>query len=286
MGDAPILGAESLSKRGRFARSALLLIAGAAMTAIWPMARGRAADGGPPSQRAIVPLIEYRAFRGPTLDGWSRRRLREADSAVIEAMGGRENAIRVTLRPGDYVSEGWRAELADIYHAPIGRDLWYGFSTYIPADYPVGEDNICVLAQWHDQANPGEPAHKPMLAHRYNKGVFYVSHDGPGIRQIALYREAGFARGTWHDFIYHIRWSEQPDGYIDGWIDGRNVVHFHGTTMYPGQKLGPYFKLGVYCAHDVKTPHIAYHADYSRGGAFAEVDPARAGELLVHGRRR
>ena len=54
-----------------------------------------------------------------------------------------------------------------------------------------------VLAQWHDQAEPGEESGKPMLAHRYSDGRFYVTHDGHGIRQMVLYEDKTFARGRW-----------------------------------------------------------------------------------------
>jgi hypothetical protein len=151
----------------------------------------------------------------------------------------------------------------------VGQDLWYGFSTLVPTDYPIGEDNSCMLAQWHDWTNPV----RPMLANRFNKGTFYVTHDNAGIEERVLYQDPAFVRGVWHDFVYHARWSEGPDGFIEGWIDGRKVVEFRGSTLYPGSKLGPYFKFGVYCTTDVKVPHVAYDADYSRGNSFAVVDP-------------
>ncbi len=113
-----------------------------------------------------------------------------------------------------------------------------------------------------------------MLAHRYNNGRFYVTHDGEGISQMRLYEDAAFARGQWHDFVYHVLWTEKPDGYIEGWIDGKRAVSFRGRTMYPRQSKGPYFKFGVYCAEDVATPHVAYHAEYGRGRSRREVDPA------------
>jgi hypothetical protein len=215
-------------------------------------------------------------FADGTLAGWSTKRVPQPHSIQVQSQIVHRSryAARVELRPGDYVSEGWRAELTDGYNAPVGGDVWYAFATYVPVDYPVGEDNICVLAQWHDQAEPGVESGKPMLAHRYNNGRFYVTHDGEGIRQMVLYEDKDFARGRWHDFVYHVLWTPEAGGAIDGWIDGRPVVRFRGSTMYPGQSRGPYFKFGVYCAENVKRPHVAYHADYARGRTPEAVDAA------------
>lgn len=219
-------------------------------------------------------LVVHRDFAGGTFAGWSLKRLKHKDSAVIEQKIVRTGryAARITLRPGDNVSDGWRAELTDPYNAPVGEVTWYSFSTYIPKDYPVGEDNICVLAQWHDQADPGQNSHKPMLAQRFNRGEFYVTHDGAGIKQQVLYSDPHFALGAWHDFAYRIRWSKHEDGFIEGWIDGRKVIDFKGVTLYPSESRGPYFKFGVYCAHDVATPHTVYDDNFARGqGTMASV---------------
>ena len=235
----------------------------AAASAVPSSANGQA------SPVPALPTVVHQRFDSGTLAGWNTRRLVHADSAVVQDHVEGRRAVRIELRPGDYVSEGWRAELRDPYLARVGQDLWYGFSTLVPTDYPIGEDNSCMLAQWHDWTNPV----RPMLANRFNKGTFYVTHDNAGIEERVLYQEPAFARGVWHDFVYHARWSEGPDGFIEGWIDGRKVVEFRGSTLYPGSKLGPYFKFGVYCTTDVKVPHVAYDADYSRGNSFAVVDP-------------
>jgi len=235
----------------------------AAASAVPSSANGQA------SPVPALPTVVHQRFDSGTLAGWNTRRLVHADSAVVQDHVEGRRAVRIELRPGDYVSEGWRAELRDPYLARVGQDLWYGFSTLVPTDYPIGEDNSCMLAQWHDWTNPV----RPMLANRFNKGTFYVTHDNAGIEERVLYQDPAFARGVWHDFVYHARWSEGPDGFIEGWIDGRKVVEFRGSTLYPGSKLGPYFKFGVYCTTDVKVPHVAYDADYSRGNSFAVVDP-------------
>ncbi len=240
----------------------------AAMTAVNPSC-AHAESGSVPVATLLTAV--HQRFDDGTLTGWNTRRLVHEDSAVVQDHIDGRRAARIELRPGDYVSDGWRAELKDPYSARVGEELWYGFSTLVPTDYPTSEDDSCMLAQWHDWTNPVPP----ILAHRYNKGTFYVTYDNANVQEKVLYEDPAFARGAWHDFVYHARWSEGPDGYIEGWIDGRKAVEFHGPTLYPDSKLGPYFKFGVYCTTDVKVPHAAYDTDYSRGESFAEVEPLK-----------
>lgn len=263
-----IAAAVSAAANRRRVQAAMWLAASAIAVATALVSDSAPADAGAATTPAAAAVV-HRRFDDGTLSGWNTRRLVHADSAVVQDHVEGRRAVRIELRPGDYVSEGWRDELTDPYYARLGQELWYGFSTLIPADYPTDEDNSCMLAQWHDWTRPVPP----MLANRYNKGTFYVTHDNAGIAQMILYKDPAFARGVWHDFVYHARWSKGADGYIEGWIDGRKVVDFRGSTLYPGSKLGPYFKFGVYCTTDVRVPHVAYHADFSRGNSFADVDP-------------
>src|SRR4051794_9466411 len=61
-------------------------------------------------------------FETGTLDGWSVKRLSAGHSAVIQSEVVRQgkHACRFELRPGDYVSQGHRAELRDPYNV-VGR---------------------------------------------------------------------------------------------------------------------------------------------------------------------
>jgi hypothetical protein len=54
-------------------------------------------------------------FETGTFDGWSIKRLSAEHSAVIqsEVVRSGKRACRFELRPGDYVSQGHRAELRD-----------------------------------------------------------------------------------------------------------------------------------------------------------------------------
>lgn len=120
-------------------------------------------------------------FEGGTFDGWSVKRLAGSHSAVIQSdvvrVGTR--ACRFELRPDDYVSQGYRAELRDPYNAAWEREVWYGFSTLLSKEQCVSGDIACVLAQWHDQAKLGDPSGKPPIALRYKNGRLRVTGAAP-----------------------------------------------------------------------------------------------------------
>src|SRR6187399_1515601 len=111
-------------------------------------------------------------FESGDFSGWSVRRLAKDYSAVIQGDIVRTGtkACRFEIRPGDRVSQGYRAELRDWYNAPFEEDTWYGFSIYLPKDFAPPKGVGVVLAQWHDQAELGDPSGKPPFAIRYLDG--------------------------------------------------------------------------------------------------------------------
>lgn len=222
-------------------------------------------------------------FEIGSFKGWSTKRLVAAYSANVESERVRTGryAARFELRHGDRVSEGWRAELRDPYNAPYDRDTWYGFSTYLPLDYP-DHDYSCVLAQWHDQAEEGEGSGKPPIAHRIMDGRFYVTTEASPTASIhprdkgVPYETMRAVKGVWHDFVYRVRWSRGDEAEIEMWKDGEPIFEYSGVLGYADETVGPYFKFGMYCGQDVKEPHVVFHDNYGRGLNYRDVDPSLA----------
>lgn len=221
-------------------------------------------------------------FESGTFEGWSVKRLAAAHSAVIQSdvVRSGQRACRFELRPGDFVSQGHRAELRDPSNAAWGEAVWYGFSTRLAGDFDLPEPSSCVLAQWHDQAKLGEPSGKPPLALRCRGGRLFVTGaygrvagPEPDIRY-ELAGVADFARGVWHDFVFRVLWSRHGNSAVDAWLNGESLLHWQGPLAYENEEEGPYFKLGVYWSPPGSKPIVVYHDNYSRGHSFAEVDPA------------
>ena len=221
-------------------------------------------------------------FESGDFEGWSVRRLAKDYSAVIQSDIVRTGtkACRFEIRPGDLISQGLRAELRDWYNAPFEEDTWYGFSTYLPVDFAPPKGVGVVLAQWHDQAELGDPAGKPPLALRYLDGTLRftgafseVASQNPDKRYV-FHEIPDVAHGTWLDFVFRIHWSRAGDSSIDAFLGGQELFQFKGPLGYRNEIKGPYFKLGVYTSDEISGPLVAYHDNYGRAGSFAAVDPS------------
>ena len=222
-------------------------------------------------------------FESGDFDGWSVRRLSQPYSAVIQSdvvRSGR-NACRFEIRAGDMISGGLRAELRDWYNAPFETETAYGFSTFLPHDFAPPPGASIVLAQWHDQAELGDPAGKPPLALRYMDGALRftgafanVASQNPE-RLYVFHEEHDIRHGQWLDFAFVIRWSKLRDSTIQTYLNGAPRFDFAGPLGYRNQMKGPYFKLGVYTSDEIDAPLVVYHDNYSRAGGLDAVDPSR-----------
>lgn len=221
-------------------------------------------------------------FDSGSLEGWSLKRLAGAHSAQVQSDVVRvgERACRFELRPGDYVSQGYRAELRDPYNVRWDEVVWYGFSTFIPKDFDLPSSCGCVLAQWHDQAKLGDPSGKPPIAVRYRSGrLFFTGAYGrsaspdPDIRY-EFASVADFQRGRWHDFVFRISWSRHEMSEIQAWLNGAGIIDWRGPLAYENEEEGPYFKLGLYWSPPGPKPIVAYHDNFSRGHSLEDVDPS------------
>jgi hypothetical protein len=225
----------------------LLLLALAAVTVlVWRFTR---------------PVHVTDGFEEPGLGSiWTSARLAPGAFSVQEDVvrSGRR-AARITLRASDRheaaTEEGPATERDELMEAPVvwsrtGRTYEYAFSLYLPADFPIVDTRL-VIAQWKQLC---EWTHcrprNPVLAIRYFGGVLLVNRkndDG----KVVLYRSQGEMRGRWMDFRFVIRFSQQDDGRIDGWMNGERIVQFRGVTGYRDARGYPahgffYFKMGLY----------------------------------------
>ncbi|MBI3525708.1 MAG: heparin lyase I family protein, partial [Betaproteobacteria bacterium] len=51
-------------------------------------------------------------------------------------------------------------------------------------------------------------------------------------------------KNVWYDFVYHVKWSSNSDGYFYAWVNGVRKLAYSGPTIYTGQ--GCYLKLANY----------------------------------------
>ena len=163
----------------------------------------------------------------------------------------------------------------------MGRDYWYGFSMYMPIDFP-DHGHLWTIGQWHamHKGGAGSAKRSPVLFQQYKSGKFYVNvghssekiEKANDITKIAIYQTRKFEKGVWHDFIYHVKWSYENDGFVEMWQNGKKRIDYKGP-IGTNDDEGPYFKYGIY-RRDVPETYVMYFDEYRRGNSYEEVDPA------------
>ena len=230
------------------------------------------------------------------LNGWEEQSAGKPWSIQIVSDNVRKGraAIRFEVRQGDErISPrsgmtSYRSELNErpIFTAAMGKDYWYGFSMYIPEDFPETNSRLNI-GQWHASYDEelGEIKRSPILSQKYKRGKFYVNvryssqeiqKSNDGIKKLIL-ETRNMQKGVWHDFIYHVKWSYRDDGYVDMWLDGNKLIEYKGPVGY-NDKDGPYFKYGIY-RDDVPEAYVIYFDEYRRGNSYEDVDPSRNGAV-------
>lgn len=218
-----------------------------------------------------------RGFETGDFSGWDISRLSQIYSGEIVTDGPRQGhfCARFELRSGDFTHNGHRAEISDEFYAQDESHYLYSFSVYVPLDIPMTPDNRCIIAQWHDQdmgVKLPSVIHSPPLSISLNLNELEVklclSDDSGKCTKKNLF--TGKIRfGEWQDFAFDIRWSRGATGRIHGWLDGRKIISYNGADLNkrysaPQDNLGPYMKLGIYCAKGPSAPLVIYHDNYSR----------------------
>ncbi|MEM7271312.1 MAG: polysaccharide lyase [Pseudomonadota bacterium] len=155
---------------------------------------------------------------------------------------------RFEVRAGDCAANGgWddcakdreRSELAERGNlSRNGDEDWYGFSVYLPEDWPDVWPTKTTIAQWHQERS--HPVW--MLLHRQGDLVLDNQSKGRSSEYVTLVSGAEL-RGRWIEVEAFVRWSTGDDGVFRLFIDGEEKVSRTGPTMTAEEV---YFKYGVY----------------------------------------
>lgn len=197
------------------------------------------------------------------------------------------SSIRFELRGGEawneHVDPSFRSEISTDEYVAMNSVQWYGFSLFIPTDFPI-EDNRCVIGQWHDKAKSqmGEADKSPDVAQRFRNGRFYVTvrhsdqrivTDPDQVPEEVVFETMHFPLGQWNDFVYQIKWSYHKNGFVNGWMNGKQIIKYRGPVGY-NDDIGPFFNFGLYRDGTDQT-YVVYFDEYRRGNSFTEVDPSK-----------
>lgn len=192
------------------------------------------------------------------------------------------SSVRFEVREGDYrkSDEGILSSRSELFvdnPLKLGETYWQSFSLYIPKDFPI-EDNRLVLVQWWSQHDPGEDIGRhPPLSIRFRKGRFWISlHTNPDklmtedSPEIVLYETKNLELGKWNDFIFQTKWSYLTDGFINVWLNKKQVVRYSGGVGY-NDEVGPIFKFGIY-RDKTKSTYSVYFDELRLGNTRSSVE--------------
>ncbi|HEX5758001.1 MAG TPA: heparin lyase I family protein [Thermoanaerobaculia bacterium] len=77
----------------------------------------------------------------------------------------------------------------------------------------------------------------------------------------------------WTDLVFHVRWSEGLDGFVEAWLDGRPFTEgrAHGRNLYG--PVANYLRLGFYRGKGVQATQHVYLDEVRLGGSYFAVAP-------------
>jgi Polysaccharide lyase len=152
--------------------------------------------------------------------------------------------------------------------ARFGADTWTAYRFRIEPGAPSTADWV-VLGDWHERPDPGDsPQMSSPWQLELRRGDILVfdiriSSEKP-VRRNAPERHiytspTPVARGVWHSIVSvaDFNWRPQGNGSVAVWLDGKQIVNYHGPFGYNTTKT-PYFKFGIYRSAAPETLVVDY----------------------------
>jgi hypothetical protein len=177
-----------------------------------------------------------------------------------------QSALRVEVREGDVAGVGGDGEATERSEIQLAHERWarfgetheYGFSMFIPTDFPIADLRL-VTSQWKQICTDCAQNRSPIVAQRYRKGELRITIETPRGRQ-TIFRRAGAFHGRWLDFRYRIRFH-LTDGAVRAWLDGAQVADYRGPLGFGDDPPDVYFRLGLY-RNRMAQPMVLYFDDF------------------------
>lgn len=154
--------------------------------------------------------------------------------------------IQLTTEPGDSSVHGsgdWeRADLRlsnEQSDGTQGKEAWWSESVYFPTNYVLSYGTIM---DFHNSSEGGNANFHLMTT---QTGLRLIGFGGDQQNPKEYKVELGQPqKNVWYDFVYHVKWSEGDDGFMEAWMNGKKVLSYKGPTLYKGQFV--YLKLANY----------------------------------------
>jgi hypothetical protein len=201
-------------------------------------------------------------FEAPQLNriwttGKMERRSFEIQSTIVRKG---KNAAKITLRTGDVVEAGNDSSLAserdeleeaEYLNSVEDKKYEYRFSMFLPDSFPIVPTRL-IIAQWKQRCHQKICSDdSPIFAVRYQSGKLMITLNTDSGRH-KLYELKEEVRNRWLDFRFQIRFSEDTDGEVVGFLNDQSIINYQGVTSYTPKRGYDsknnryYFKMGLY----------------------------------------
>jgi hypothetical protein len=182
------------------------------------------------------------------------------------------HSVEITVHEGDVEAAGdadtqvERAEL-DSGHFPLrGQEAWYGFSVFVPRNFPIVDNRLVISSCKQSDVS------RPLTAQRFRNGRHTLTVESQGRKE--TFKLPDLPVGRWVDFVCRARYSAGKDGAFEMWMDGGKVASYAGPLADPQNKNAFYHKIGLY-RDRMKQPMTIYFDNYAMGPSYDAVDPVR-----------
>ena len=155
---------------------------------------------------------------------------------------------RFEVRSGDcHVNGGWsdcerNRERSELWEqgdrSPRGTTAWYGWSFYVPDDWPNIDPTKTVIGQFHQHR-----AHPIWMFQNKDGGLVLDDQSGGSSKRLIPLVDAAVFKGKWHRIEVHAKWETDDTGFLRVWMDGDLKLDHKGRTMSADTV---YFRFGVY----------------------------------------
>lgn len=174
-------------------------------------------------------------------------------------LAGLKYAASFTVLPGDKVENGNRSQVLQSDVQKEGSEAFYGWATFFPQSY-ADTPKWQVLVSWTPSS--GRTSAPVVVETRGDRiQLRLLSQDKP------LW-SGPLQRGSWHRFVLHLRFSEQPsEGLVELWYDDNPVLP--RTQARTGTDV--YLKLGLNREPAIAVPSTVFHTGMKRGNSREEV---------------
>jgi hypothetical protein len=157
----------------------------------------------------------------------------------------------------------------DCMYEVNGEEKYYGWSVYLPANFPK-YSSWSLVAQWKGIHTGSPPIQLGLNNDEWR--LYYRPNTSSGN---ILKWSTPVVKGKWERFVMHVKWSTDPSvGFIELWHDGVKVVPlFHTSNVHisGGEPVKNFVEIGHYRDSGIDYNVVLYIDGFTVGTTYNSV---------------